>query len=289
MFMVGGQRVEGLFELVRPLNAVVAGLLTVVGAFVAGGLVDAPLRAAVAGVATVLATGAGNAINDYFDRDVDAVNNPGRPIPRGAIDASEALWFSIGLFVVAVGLVLWLPLLAVAIAVLNLVALVTYTEWFKGLPGIGNALVAYLGGSTFLFGAAAVRSLGVAAGVLAVLAALSTFGREVVKDVEDVVGDREAGLATLPIVVGERRSLAVASVAVVVAVVASPLPYVIGALGPVYLLVVVPGDVVLLYGMARSWAAPDRGQRVLKWGMFLAAFAFVAGRVAALNGGSVPS
>jgi len=32
--------------------------------------------------------------------------------------------------------------------------LIAYTEFFKGLPGLGNALVAYLVGSTFLFGAA---------------------------------------------------------------------------------------------------------------------------------------
>lgn len=285
--MVGGQGVGGFLELTRPLNAVVAGGLTIVGAYVAGGVFGAPVQAAVAGIATVLATGAGNAINDYFDREIDAVNDPDRPIPRGAVTPRAALWFSGGLFTVAVAMVLWLPLLAIAIAGVNLLALVTYTEWFKGRPGLGNALVAYLGGSTFLFGAAAVEALGVAAAVLAVLAAVATFGREVIKDVEDIVGDREAGLETLPIVIGERRALGIATLAVAIAVLASPLPYIVGGLGISYLVVVLPGDFLMLLGAHRSWDDPATGHQLLKWGMFAAAGAFIVGRTVGVASGGL--
>lgn len=282
--MSGRDRVVGVVDLLRPLNAVVAGVLTVVGAFVAGGLSEAPVAAGIAGVATVLATGAGNAVNDYFDRAVDRVNDPDRPIPRGAVSPRLALGVSVVLFVVAVGLVVILPVLAVVIAVVNLVALVAYTELFKGLPGVGNAVVAYLGGSTFVFGAAAVERLGVTAVVLAGLAALATFGREVIKDVEDVEGDRGEGLRTLPVVVGDRGALWVAAVAVAVAVVASPLPYVTASLGIVYLVAVVPGDLLLVYGVYRGFGDAGVGQRWVKWGMFVAAAAFIIGRVAVLDG-----
>lgn len=282
--MSGRDRVVGVLELLRPVNAVAAGVLTVVGAFVAGGVGDAPVAAVVAGVATVLATGAGNAINDYFDRAVDQVNDPDRPIPRGAVSPRLALVVSGVLFVVAVGLVIVLPVLAIAIAVVNLGALIAYTELFKGLPGVGNAVVAYLGGSTFLFGAAAVDAVAVTPVVLGGLAALATFGREVIKDVEDVDGDRSEGLETLPIVVGERPALWVAAVAVGVAVAASPLPYVLGSMGVVYLVTVVPGVVVMLYGVGIGFRDAGRGQAWVKWGMFVAAGAFVVGRVAVLEG-----
>ena len=142
------EQARGCLELTRPGNAVAAGGLTFVGAFVAGGL-SAPAPTAFAVVATVLATGGGNAINDYFDREIDAINRPDRPIPRGAVSPRGALLFSGLLFAVAVGLTLLLPLFAVAIALINLVALVAYTELFKGLPGVGNALVAYLTGDRF--------------------------------------------------------------------------------------------------------------------------------------------
>ena len=280
-----GTHGRGLVELTRPVNSIAAGVLTFIGSFVAvkltsdaAGLV--PVVAAMG--ATVLATGAGNAINDYFDREIDRINNPDRPIPRGAVSPRLALWFSVALFLTAVALALaLLPLLAIAIAVVNLLALITYTELFKGLPGVGNALVAYLGGSTFLFGGAAVGNVTPTV-VLFLLAALSTLAREIIKDVEDVAGDREEGLHTLPIAIGEGRSLGIALALLVVAVVASPLPYVTGVFGVAYLAVVVPADLVMLVAGYEGLSDPSAGQSHLKYGMFLAAAAFVVGRASTL-------
>ncbi|CQH51065.1 (S)-2,3-di-O-geranylgeranylglyceryl phosphate synthase [Halobacterium hubeiense] len=272
--------VRGLVELTRPVNTVAAGALTFIGAFVAGGAFAEPVATAAAVGATWFATAAGMAINDYFDREIDRINNPERAIPRGAVSARGALAFSLALFAGAVALALLLPPLALGIAAVNLLGLVTYTEYFKGLPGAGNALVAYLVGSTFLFGAAAVGDP-LAGGVLAVLAALSTFTREVIKDVEDVAGDREEGLRTLPIVMGERRALVLGTVLLIVAVLASPVPYLAGTFGVWYLVVVVPADAVMLAAAYRSFDDPEAGQQLLKAGTFVAAVAFVAGRLAA--------
>lgn len=280
---MSGERVRGLLELTRPGNAIAAGLLTFVGAFVADGLTSALAIAAAVG-ATVLATGAGNAINDYFDRDIDRINRPDRAIPRGAVTPREALVFSLLLFAGAVVFALTLPLVAIAIAVVNLLALVAYTEFFKGLPGVGNLVVGYLGGSTFLFGGAAVGSLSGAVVVLFALAALSTVAREIVKDVEDVAGDRKEGLNTLPIAVGERSALGLAVGLLALALLASPLPYLRGTFGLPYLALVVPCDLLMGYAAVESFSDPSGGQRHLKYAMYLAAVAFVAGRVAVLVG-----
>ncbi|MFB6295498.1 MAG: geranylgeranylglycerol-phosphate geranylgeranyltransferase [Halobacteriales archaeon] len=277
--MALGARARGFLDLTRPVNAVAASALTAIGAFVAAGRVGAPTRVGAAVLATLLAVAAGNAINDYFDREVDAINNPERPIPRGAVSPRAALAFSAVLFLSAIGAALVLPPLAIAIAAVNLLALVGYTEVFKGTPGAGNALVAYLGGSTFLFGGAAVGNAR-AAIVLFLLAALSTFAREVIKDVEDLTGDAAEGLVTLPVAVGERRALWLGTAALAVAVLASPVPYLRGTFGLPYLAVVVPADAVMAYAAAASFADPARGQSLLKYGMFLAAAAFVAGRIA---------
>ncbi len=271
---------RGVLELARPGNCVAAGLLTATGAFVAG-VGGATLPAAIATVTTVFAVAAGNAINDYFDRDIDAINRPDRPIPRGAVSARGGLAVSISWFAVAVALALALLPLALAIAGVNLAALVTYTTIFKGTPGLGNALVSYLVGSTFLFGGAAVGAVeGVV--VLALLAGLSTFAREVIKDVEDVAGDREEGLRTLPVAVGEDRALWVAVAALVVAVVASPVPYLVGTFGAVYLVVVAVADAVMLYACYESFTDPTAAQQRFKYGTLLAALAFVVGRAALL-------
>jgi len=270
-------RGKACLDLMRPGNATSAGVLTFTGAFVAGGVTTAPVAVVAAVVATITATGGGNAINDYFDREIDAINQPERPIPRGDIAARGALRFSLVLFAVATATAVTLPAVAIGIAVFNFIALVAYTELFKGLPGVGNALVGYLTGSTFLFGSAAVdEPLG--AIVLFGLAAVATLAREIIKDVEDIDGDREEGLRTLPIVVGERRALFVGVAVLVLAVAASGWPYLAGTFGVVYLAVVIPADIVMLGAAIRSFSDPPAGQQWLKRGMLLAAVAFVAGR-----------
>ena len=274
--MVGLERLGGALELTRPTNAIAAGVLTFIGTFVGGD--PASLPAAVAIAATIFATGAGNGLNDYLDREIDAINVPNRPIPRGAVSPRWALAQSTLLMGLAVVLALTLPLAALAIALINLVALVTYTSLFKGLPGVGNALIAYLVGTTFLFGGAAVSGI-TETMILFLLAALATFGREIIKDVEDIDGDRAEGLNTLPIAFGERTALLVAAGSLVIAAIASPLPYVMVVFGIVYLLIVGPAVAIMLLGVVLSFSDPGRGQRFVKVGMFVAVLAFVLGRL----------
>jgi geranylgeranylglycerol-phosphate geranylgeranyltransferase len=119
---------------------------------------------------------------------------------------------------------------------------------------------------------------------LFVLAAVATLTREIIKDVEDVVGDREEGLRTLPIAIGERAALLVAGVLLVGAVIASPLPWVFDQFGRVYLVCVVPANAVMLGGVAVSFSDPGRGQSYLKYGMLLAVGAFIVGRAAVVTG-----
>ena len=281
---VAGGLARGLVDLVRPGNTVAAAVLTFTGAFVAAGLAvsgGAAGATAAAAFATAAATGGGNAVNDYFDRAIDAVNRPDRPIPRDAVSAHGALTLAIALFAAAVVAAATLPTVALVIAVVNAAALASYTRVFKGRPGVGNLVVALLTGSTFLFGGAAVgQPLAPGLLVMAALAAAATLGRELVKDVEDVAGDREEGLRTLPIVAGERPALVLATVAVSASVLASGLPVVLGTFGLAYLAVVLPADAVMLHGAVRSFSDPGTGQRRLKAGMFLAAAAFVVGRTA---------
>lgn len=270
---------RGLVELTRPGNTIAAGVLTLIGAYIAGGISTLPLHAGLAAGATIFAASGGNAINDYFDREIDSINAPDRPIPRGAVSPRGALVFSIACFIIAVVLALTLPLLAIGIAAINLFALVTYTEFFKGLPGVGNVVVACLGGSTFLFGGAAVVSKDLTAvGTLAVLAALSTLTREIIKDVEDIVGDRKEGLNTLPIAIGEQSAIYIALACIVVAVLASPLPYILGTFDVAYLVVVIPADLIMLAATIESMRDPTAAQSHIKYGMFLAAAAFIVGR-----------
>jgi geranylgeranylglycerol-phosphate geranylgeranyltransferase len=260
----------------RPGNAVVGGVAALVGGYLGGSL---GLAAAVAATATVLGTGAGNAVNDYYDAEIDAINNPERPIPSGRLSRRDAALLAVVFFVAALVLtVVFLPPLAIGIGVVNLVLLVGYSSHLKRMPLVGNVAVAYLTGSAFVFGGAAVKGVEFTI-VLFALAALANLGREIVKDVEDIEGDAEEGARTLPVVWSGRSALAVASVAVAVGVVLSPLPYFFfDEFGVEYLVSVGAADLVFLEGTRRSWKSPSRGQKLLKVAMVVALVAFVVGR-----------
>lgn len=270
------ERGKGLAEVTRPANSVLAGVATAVGAFVAGWHTE---PAVVAAVVTALGTAAGNSVNDYYDADIDAVNRPDRPIPSGRIHRRDAAALAAALFAVALAAtVALLPPLAVAIGVVNLVLLVVYSSHLKRLPFVGNAAVAFLAGSAFLFGGAAVDNAWDTV-VLFGIAALVTLGREVVKDLEDVEGDREMGARTVPIAWGRKYALALAAGSVGVGVGLAPLPYLFQGFDGIYLAAVTVASVVALYGVAVSVSSPGRGQRTLKAAMAAALLAFALPQV----------
>ena len=267
---------KAVVEVTRPGNAVVGGVAALVGGYLGGTL---GFAAGVAAAATMLGTGAGNSVNDYYDAEIDALNNPERPIPSGRLSRRGAALLATAFFVAALVLtVAFLPPLAIGIGIVNLVLLVGYSSHLKRMPLVGNVVVAYLTGSAFLFGGAAVEGVEFTL-VLFALAALTNLGREIVKDVEDVEGDAAEGARTLPVVWGERRALAVASAAVVLGVVLSPLPYfVFEEFDIAYIVAVAAADLVFLEGTRRSWKTPSKGQKLLKAAMVVALVAFVVGR-----------
>ena len=163
-------------------------------------------------LAVFLITGAGNVVNDYYDREIDAVNRPKRPIPSGRISPKSALNYSLVLFAAGCLLASLVNQLCLLVAAFNSVILFFYARNLKTTPLAGNLCVAYLTGSTFLFGGATAGQVGLLANkVPFLLSFLATMSREIAKDIEDVEGDRLGGAKTLPILAGEKLSAALAA------------------------------------------------------------------------------
>jgi geranylgeranylglycerol-phosphate geranylgeranyltransferase len=268
--------VRVFLEIMRPGNCMMAGIAALIGLMVAdsGPL---PATAALVFIAVFAVTGAGNAVNDYFDREIDAVNRPGRPIPSKRISPERAFAWSILLFLLGSGVALLINAFAFAIAVANSILLYLYARNLKVTPFFGNLAVGYLTGSTFLFGGAAGGDVGITL-FLFLLATLATLAREVEKDIEDVPGDRASGARTLPIVIGERRASHLAASFVLIAILLSYL----APLGRAYLAAVTVADLLFLAALASilRGEAP-RAQKMLKAGMAAALAAFM---VAAASG-----
>ena len=177
--IVESRAFKSCVELSRPLNSAMASLFVAIVAVMSGTLNT--LQTAMAMAVVVCMTAAGNAVNDYFDRKIDAINKPKRPIPAKRIRANFALGFSVFLFALGILMASFLNSLAFLIVLINTVLLFYYAKQLKRSGFIGNIAVSYLTGSTFLFAGAVVNtvyswSIGT---VLAVCAFFVTAGREI--------------------------------------------------------------------------------------------------------------
>jgi geranylgeranylglycerol-phosphate geranylgeranyltransferase len=193
----------GLFHATRFTNSLYAGVYTLIGAYLFGGLPAAlgadPWRAALV-VGLVVAYGF--VINDYVDVEVDRLGKPHRPIPAGLLARRDALLFAATLAVAALLLAATLgPGLALFAAATVAVATL-YSLALKGTVLLGNACMGLLIASIPLFGALAAGGLSPAVWVVAGLMWLFDFSHEVLKTTADHAGDQAAGLATVATVFG---------------------------------------------------------------------------------------
>lgn len=258
-------------ELMRPFNCLMAGVAAVIGLLMAGGRDIQP--AALIFLAVFFVTGAGNAVNDYFDREIDTVNRPDRPVPSGRVTPKQALMWSYALFVAGCILAALLNWLCLIIGVVNSALLYLYARNLKTTLLMGNICVAYLTGSTFLFGGAVLSYAGMNAVLIPfALSSLATISREIMKDVEDMEGDGRAGARTLPILAGESLSGVVAAIFALVAIALSYQP----GFGTTYLGIVAFADAFLAGSVWKIIKKDASGsQRALKLGMAVALLAFL--------------
>lgn len=170
---------------------------------------------------TLTITAAGYVINDLHDRIPDQMNRPDSIIIGRAISPSSAWQLYAGLVVCGLVLSVWLGaklgvLPLVALHPLATVLLVLYSVRLKGVPMVGNLVIAlFCAGVPGLLLLAERQPLVpddqlevhhlLTIGYL-VFAFLSTMYREGIKDLEDEPGDRKAGLQTAPVAWGTTRA-----------------------------------------------------------------------------------
>jgi geranylgeranylglycerol-phosphate geranylgeranyltransferase len=271
----------GIIRITRPANAMVAGLAAVLGYFIASGTVIPGVLLLLAIV--FLVTAGGNTINDYVDAGIDRVNRPGRPIPSGEVSLRQAWYEAVLLFVAGIMLSVFTNPLCLAIAVFNSLLLVSYAYYLKRTTFLGNAVVAYLSASIFLFGGAYLGPEGALTVVpISVITFFAMISRELLKTAEDVEGDAKAGARTVPVRCGIRVTVLISFAAAVLAVAASLYP--VTWWGWPYLVGIVPVDLVILAAALLPVRCTDPGcvrrthaTSLLKVGMFAALVVFMAG------------
>jgi chlorophyll synthase len=169
-----------------------------------------------------LVCGMSQAVNDWYDRHVDAINEPHRPIPSGRMPGRWGLyvalaWTVLSLLVAALlgGWVLAAALVGVALA------------WAYSAPPLrlkqngwgGNAAVAacYEGLPWFTGAALMAGALPDARIIaLAALYSLGAHGIMTLNDFKSVAGDQETGVRSLPVILGVERAARLACIVMAV-------------------------------------------------------------------------
>jgi geranylgeranylglycerol-phosphate geranylgeranyltransferase len=276
------KRIFYLFQLTRPLNVLITFLSVLVATIlVSGNWVF--FRVLIACLSAALTAGAGNALNDCYDLEIDRINKPFRPIPSGKVRLRDTFVLAIVLFVVSLGMSITLGIPELIIVSSALVLLWAYATVLKRVALVGNFVVSFLGGLAFLLGGTVVFAT--AAGFIpALFAFLFHLGREIVKDVEDMKADAALGSQTLPIKIGMRPGLICAAVAFGILAALSPFPFTFGLYRWPYFLVVFFGvDLVLLALMIWLLIVPSNrnlrtASAVLKADMLIGLLAIFLGR-----------
>lgn len=265
-------------EILRPVNAIMAVVSVILVALIGWEL---DLRVLVGCFVVFTATGAGNVINDYFDYEIDAINRPQRPIPSGRISRGVAGAYAIGLFILASALGFYLGPLPGFIVVGSSLLMIYYAHTLKRECFIGNFVVSFLTGLSFIFGGVIVGEI-VKAAYIGFYAFLMTMAREIIKDMEDIEGDRMEGATTIPIKYGHRVASVIAATFMLIASLTSPILYTIKIFTILYIPILSIAIIIFLKAAFTILKNPKREtagevSKQIKIGMGITFIAFALG------------
>lgn len=226
------------------------------------------------------------AVNDWYDRHVDAINEPGRPIPSGRIPGRWGLWIAMIWTGISLGVAWALGPLVLAATLFGLTL-----AWLYSAPPVrlkqngwwGNAAVAicyeglpWLTGVVLL--SAVLPDWRVVA--VAVLYSVGAHGIMTLNDFKSVEGDTRMGIRSLPVQLGVDRAarlacwvMALPQVAVAGLLVEAGRPLHAAAIGALLLVQIALMAKLLQAPRAKAAWYNGTGTTLYVLGMLVAAFA----------------
>lgn len=166
--------------------------------------------------------GTSQAVNDWYDRHVDAINEPDRPIPSGRIPGRWGLWIAIAGSLISLAVA---ALIGPWVLVATVVGLAS--GWAYSAPPLRLKLSGWFGpaavalsyeGLAWFTGAAALLGTLPPTPVLIVIGlySLGAWGIMTLNDFKAVEGDKVMGVRSLPVTLGVERAAQLACIVMAV-------------------------------------------------------------------------
>ena len=254
-------RFSGFVRLMRPINCLMMGFAVLVGAVLAKSQFSTMnwLNVGFGFLTGFTLCAAAMVINDYYDRKIDAINEPRRPIPSGLVKTQEALVFMAVLAAAGFVFAYFVSVLCLAVAFASLMITTIYLTIGKrsGLPG--NFLVSACVALPFVYGSITViDTVGLNVILFASMAFLSNTGREITKGIVDVKGDSAESVKTLAVRYGEKNAAITASMFYIFAVALTPITWLLGLVSVWFIPFVLVTDIGLVTCSALLLNDPTR-------------------------------
>jgi geranylgeranylglycerol-phosphate geranylgeranyltransferase len=287
--------VRAHWETWRPYTTCYPALLGIAGAVVAGSTTDgSPTTASlvVAALAPVLGWLAGHYLGDWFDRDLDAIAKPHRPIPSGRLPARAALIGGLGCAAASLALIVAINPRIVPVFALAMAGIVAYSRLLKQRGASGNLVRGALSALAIVVGGMTVTPWPTWALLPAALGfLLHDSASNLVGTVRDVDGDRAGGYRSVPVQHGVATAVRLAGAlwaagltAIVVGALLSPRPT-----GQLLLLTVAALIGGYTFGCLRDATADDRERALGAHELLVAERLVLAGAVVAGAAGVGPA
>lgn len=272
--------VRGYVELVRPPNSILSGVGAAFSVLVYAGYVANYVVLSLAFATGFLVTAASMIVNDVVDLDVDMVNKPWKPLPRGAVRKSNALKLALILVLVAITVNAAVGPAALLVALAYCAVGVSYS--FLRRHCWSHALVALSTTGPVVYGYVVA---GLPGGDLSFtilfssVVAVVTLGREFLKAVQDYEGDSRHGYKTLATVLGLEGASRVVALTGIMGVLLAAYTATLDV-GPAYRVLILIAAATYLYGVyvaySRRWnkKALERSRKLMLWAMFIGMVAF---------------
>jgi geranylgeranylglycerol-phosphate geranylgeranyltransferase len=212
--------ISAWWRLARGHNAIIAGAAAAIGAYLTGRRFEFILAYWVP-LAPVFIAAAGNIHNDLLDLATDRIGHPDRPLVTGRIKVKAATTAMTVAYVAGLIAAASISFIALTIAGVVVLGLTLYNHRLSRSTFLGNVAVAGMGALPILYGGLCWSGLYDWRWKIAAGAALVAFwlhlARELLKDAVDAEADTPAGRRTLPSVYGTRRTIRLATLAMIIA------------------------------------------------------------------------
>ncbi len=272
-------KIEGLLRLIRPLNCIVMSFAVLVGASLTGLGNLQWINLLFGAITAFTLTGAAMAVNDYYDFDIDKINEPNRPIPSGQVSLRASLVTTAILTLIGLSFALIISLYCLIFATVAWIFMVTYTTIGKRAGFPGNLLVSACVAAPFLFGSlVATNTVTINILLFASMAFLANTGREIAKGIVDIEGDGQHKIKTLAVVFGSKKAALAAATFFILAVCLSPIPVILDIVSIWFIPFVLITDVGLLWCSVSLMKKPERenSRKIKKTVLFLFIFGLLA-------------